>query len=209
MEPSNSSNSNNMNDDDSEKRNCANKPKNIKKHGNTAKNSSSAKKGAKVSRLKSDSIVEPSTKELSDSLVDSKSEKIPVRTDISSQRKPTSFANSFVIQDSSSHLSELMSSCSDSDKSRSKGRLKLSAGSCNPSPNPTNSFHPSSTTQEAAAVIPIKIRTHKLPILWWFGFSRSYEDGRAGEEGRICHVLSEFGSDDRSKYLLLIGFMIV
>ena len=34
-------------------------------------------------------------------------------------------------------------------------------------------------------------RTHKLPIRWWFGFSRSYEDGRAGEEGRICHVLSE------------------
>ena len=35
-------------------------------------------------------------------------------------------------------------------------------------------------------------RTHKLPIHWWFGFSRSYEDGRAGEEGRIRHVLSEF-----------------
>ena len=35
-------------------------------------------------------------------------------------------------------------------------------------------------------------RTHKLPIYWWFGFSRSYEDGRAGEEGRTCHVLSEF-----------------
>ena len=37
-----------------------------------------------------------------------------------------------------------------------------------------------------------KPRTHKLPLYWWFGFSRSYEDGRAGEEGRICHVLSEF-----------------
>ena len=35
------------------------------------------------------------------------------------------------------------------------------------------------------------LKTHKLPIHWWFGFSRSYEDGRAGEEGRICHVLSE------------------
>ena len=34
-------------------------------------------------------------------------------------------------------------------------------------------------------------RTHKLPLYWWFGFSRSYEDGRAGEEGRSCHVLSE------------------
>ena len=34
-------------------------------------------------------------------------------------------------------------------------------------------------------------RTHKLPLRWWFGFSRSYEDGRAGEEGRTCHVLSE------------------
>ena len=32
---------------------------------------------------------------------------------------------------------------------------------------------------------------HRIPLRWWFGFSRSYEDGRAGEEGRICHVLSE------------------
>ena len=31
----------------------------------------------------------------------------------------------------------------------------------------------------------------RIPIRWWFGFSRSYEDGRAGEEGRSCHVLSE------------------
>ena len=31
----------------------------------------------------------------------------------------------------------------------------------------------------------------KIPLYWWFGFSRSYEDGRAGEEGRSCHVLSE------------------
>ena len=31
----------------------------------------------------------------------------------------------------------------------------------------------------------------RIPLYWWFGFSRSYEDGRAGEEGRICHVLSE------------------
>ena len=31
----------------------------------------------------------------------------------------------------------------------------------------------------------------RIPLRWWFGFSRSYEDGRAGEEGRICHVLSE------------------
>ena len=30
-----------------------------------------------------------------------------------------------------------------------------------------------------------------MPLYWWFGFSRSYEDGRAGDEGRICHVLSE------------------
>ena len=36
------------------------------------------------------------------------------------------------------------------------------------------------------------LKTHKLPVYWWFGFSRSYEDGRAGEEGRIRHVLSEF-----------------
>ena len=36
----------------------------------------------------------------------------------------------------------------------------------------------------------------RIPLYWWFGFSRSYEDGRAGEEGRTCHVLSEieFGS---------------
>ena len=33
---------------------------------------------------------------------------------------------------------------------------------------------------------------HRIPLRWWFGFSRSYEDGRAGEEGQICHVLSEF-----------------
>ena len=32
---------------------------------------------------------------------------------------------------------------------------------------------------------------HCIPLYWWFGFSRSYEDGRAGEEGRICNVLSE------------------
>ena len=32
---------------------------------------------------------------------------------------------------------------------------------------------------------------HQIPFRWWFGFSRSYEDGRAGEEFRICHVLSE------------------
>ena len=31
----------------------------------------------------------------------------------------------------------------------------------------------------------------RIPLYWWFGFSRSYQDGRAGEEGRICHVLSE------------------
>ena len=31
----------------------------------------------------------------------------------------------------------------------------------------------------------------RIPIHWWFGFSRSWQDGRPGEEGRICHVLSE------------------
>ena len=37
----------------------------------------------------------------------------------------------------------------------------------------------------------------RIPFYWWFGFSRSYEDGRAGEEGRSCHVLNEieFGGD--------------
>ena len=34
-------------------------------------------------------------------------------------------------------------------------------------------------------------RSRKIPLYWWFGFSRNYEDGRAGEEGRICHALSE------------------
>ena len=34
-------------------------------------------------------------------------------------------------------------------------------------------------------------RRPMIPLYWWFGFSRSYEDGRAGEEGRTCHVLSE------------------
>ena len=33
---------------------------------------------------------------------------------------------------------------------------------------------------------------HRIPLRWWFGFSRSYEDGRAGEDGRSCHVLSGF-----------------
>ena len=44
-------------------------------------------------------------------------------------------------------------------------------------------------------------KTHKLPILWWFGFSRSYEDGRAGE-CRIRHVFSgiEFGGDSPDKW---------
>ena len=32
----------------------------------------------------------------------------------------------------------------------------------------------------------------RIPLRWWFGFSRSYADGRAGEEGRSCNVLSEF-----------------
>ena len=32
--------------------------------------------------------------------------------------------------------------------------------------------------------------TGRIPLRWWFGFSRSYVDGRAGE-GRIRHVLSE------------------
>ena len=34
-------------------------------------------------------------------------------------------------------------------------------------------------------------RSRKIPFRWWFGFSRSYEDGRAGEDGRSRHVLSE------------------
>ena len=36
----------------------------------------------------------------------------------------------------------------------------------------------------------------QIPLYWWFGFSRSYEDGRAGEEGRICYVLSEIEFGD-------------
>ena len=32
----------------------------------------------------------------------------------------------------------------------------------------------------------------RIPIHWWFGFSRSWQDGRAGEEGRTRHVLGEF-----------------
>ena len=43
---------------------------------------------------------------------------------------------------------------------------------------------------------------HQIPLHWWFGFSRSYEDGRAGEEGRSCHVLSdiEFGGESPSNW---------
>ena len=34
--------------------------------------------------------------------------------------------------------------------------------------------------------IPLRViggtsRTHRIPLYWWFGFSRSYEDGRAGK----------------------------
>ena len=38
----------------------------------------------------------------------------------------------------------------------------------------------------------------RIPLYWWFGFSRSYEDGRAGEESRICHVLSDIEFRDAS-----------
>ena len=34
-------------------------------------------------------------------------------------------------------------------------------------------------------------KTRKIPLRWWFGFSRSYEDGETGRE-RICNVLVEF-----------------
>ena len=47
--------------------------------------------------------------------------------------------------------------------------------------------------------IPKKL---KIPLRWWFGFSRSYEDGETGEE-RIRHVLSEIefkGSSPRNWY---------
>ena len=36
---------------------------------------------------------------------------------------------------------------------------------------------------------------NEIPVYWWFGFSRSYEDGRAGDEGRIRHVLSAIEFD--------------
>ena len=38
----------------------------------------------------------------------------------------------------------------------------------------------------------------RIPLYWWFGFSRSWQDGRAGEEGRICHMLSEIKFDGAS-----------
>ena len=31
-----------------------------------------------------------------------------------------------------------------------------------------------------------------MPVTWWLGFACSYQVGRAGEEGRICHTLTEF-----------------
>ena len=38
-------------------------------------------------------------------------------------------------------------------------------------------------------------RTHRIPLRWWFGFSCSYEDGRAGEEGRRGSNSSYFEQD--------------
>ena len=38
----------------------------------------------------------------------------------------------------------------------------------------------------------------RIPLRWWFGFSRSYEDGRAGEEGRTRHVLCEIEFEERN-----------
>ena len=32
----------------------------------------------------------------------------------------------------------------------------------------------------------------RIPLRWWFGFSRSYQNGRTAEERRIRRVLSEF-----------------
>ena len=40
----------------------------------------------------------------------------------------------------------------------------------------------------------------RIPLYWWFGFSRSYEDGRAGEEGRSRHVLSEIEFEEYCPY---------
>ena len=31
-----------------------------------------------------------------------------------------------------------------------------------------------------------------MPVTWWLGYCSSYQDGRTGEEGRICHALTDF-----------------
>ena len=30
-----------------------------------------------------------------------------------------------------------------------------------------------------------------IPLIWWLGFACQYQDGRRGNEGRVCSVLTE------------------
>ena len=191
MEPSNSSNSNIINVDDSLKQDCENKPKNTILCGNTAKTSSSGRKVVKVWRLKKDSIVKSCTEEPSVALDVDNAVMRPVRIDISAQQKFTSSSKISVSQDNPSSLPKSEFPIAYDVKSGKRWRLKNSAGPCN-SPGSDGATFSLSSKVRKAAVIPRKGRNHfTIPLRWWFGFSRSYEDGRAGEEGRTCHVLSE------------------
>ena len=191
MEPSNSSQSNNMSDDDSNKQDCVNKPKNANNHGNTAKNRKSGRKAVKVWRLKKDSVVKPCIEEPVVALDDDKAETIPVRTDISAQQKPASSSTISVSQDSSSPPPIAEFPISDNAMSDNRRRHVQPEWSGNPSPKQRLSFSSSLTGLNAVVYRNNRERHFTIPFYWWFGFSRSYEDGRAGEEGRIRHVLSE------------------
>ena len=153
--------------------------------------SSSGKKVVQVWRPKKDSIVKPCTAEPVVPLDDNIPVTTSVRTDISSQRKPTSSAKISGNQNNATQLPDSMSSRSNNVKSSGKPSLKHSAGLSIPPPSQTISFPPSSSAPKAASIPRRKRISFIIPFRWWFGFSRSFEDGRAGKEGRTCHVLSE------------------
>ena len=142
MEPCDSSNSNNMNEDDSDKQDCANKPMKRKQYGDNVKISSSGKKVGKVWRLKKDSVVKPCNEEPFVGLNDNKSQKGPVRNDIREQPNSSSDAKISGSQDNPSQLSRYVLPSSNNSKSGSRWCLKHSAGSSNSPPNQTKSLSP-------------------------------------------------------------------
>ena len=183
-----------MNEADSDKQDCANKPMKRKQFVDNVKTSLSGKKVRKVWRLKKDSVVKHYDEEPFVVLNGNEAEKGPVRNDIPEQRNSASDANLSGNIDTPPQLSRSVLPSSNNAKSGSRWRLKHSAGPCNPPSNQSTSLSPSSKPRKAV-VVPNRNKRHRIPLRWWFGFCRSYEDGRTGEEGRFCHVLSEFEFD--------------